>query len=119
MIVSFVYTVAPYYLGTKDVTRRMWYPDYMASFRPGTRHLAYTKSPRNGGVPLGLFEVVSLRREDLRRMIDDPAYGAEELQREGGMWKDVHAFCASFFNHPRIEIMDPVRMEFRHLEHYP
>lgn len=111
MIVSFAWTTDEYVRGLKDVTRRNWADEYAAKFVPGTFHSAYDKSPRFGGKAVGVFEVVSIAREALQRMLDDRAYGLDECRREGGRWKTPEEFVRMFRENGGRE--DPHRLEFR------
>lgn len=81
--ISFMLTIPQMYAGTKDVTRRLgWW-----GLQPGQQLRACEKCM---GLKAGekikvisIIEVVSTRREPLRRMIDDLDYGFAECVREG------------------------------------
>ena len=101
---SFALTVTPIMEGTKDVTRRL-----------GWRHLKVGDQLRPVRKCMGLkpgekldvlrdpIHVVSVRREPLRRMLDDIEYGYQEVRREGfehhpdyrDPWNWVAMFCAT------------------------
>jgi len=80
---SFAMTTAQYRDGSKDVTRRWAWENA----KPGDLIMGVEKAMglKKGEkmVRLGPAEILSVRRERLDRMITDPAYGAEELRREG------------------------------------
>jgi hypothetical protein len=40
--------------------------------------------------------IISMRREALRRLLDEPEYGLVEVEREGGLWERVADFMALF-----------------------
>jgi hypothetical protein len=83
----------------KDVTRRMGW----AYLEVGERLMGCEKvMGRRNGEPLVRIreiEVVSVRREQLRAITDDPVYGASECRREGfpemTPKQFVRFFCAS------------------------
>lgn len=97
--ISFMLTIPQMHAGTKDVTRRMgWW-----NLQPGQQLRACEKCM---GLKAGekikvisIIEVISTRREPLRRMIDEVVYGFEECRREG--FPEMHPaefvamFCAS------------------------
>ena len=112
---SFMLTTAQMRAGTKDVTRRLGW-EYL---KVGERVMACEKvqGRRNGEPLVRMFpiEIVSVRRERLDRMELEPAYGAEEVKREGfpemTPWEFVRFFCKS---HKGCEEFSMVtRIEFR------
>lgn len=97
--ISFSLTTPQMHADTKDVTRRLgWW-----NLQPGQQLRACEKCM---GLKKGekikvicIIEIVSVRREPLRRMFDEPAYGIDECEREG--FPDMNAaqfidmFCKS------------------------
>lgn len=81
--ISFYLTTPQFEAGLKDVTRRMGWLDLAA----GDELWAVEKSQglgKGGKVrKLCMIHVVSVRREPLRWMLDDPEYGRAECAREG------------------------------------
>lgn len=81
--ISFALTEPQFLDGSKDVTRRVGW----LHLKPGDRLMGVRKAmglkPGEQIVRLGAIEVVSVRREPLRAMIDDVDYGFEECRREG------------------------------------
>jgi hypothetical protein len=116
MWVSFAWTVGALLRGEKCVTRRCWPDDYAAKFVPGLIFGALDKDRRWGGKPAGICRVVSIRREALAKMENDPVYAIEELAREGdrdgNLWPTIDAFVAPFRAKHRD---DPWRLEFKWL----
>lgn len=101
---SFALTVDQIMDGSKDVTRRLGWEFIKVGdllrpvrkcmgLRPGEK-LSVLRDP---------IRVVGVRREPLRRMIDDIEYGFEEVRREGFAWHPeyrlpstwVAMFCAT------------------------
>ncbi len=80
---SFRLTESQYKAGTKTVTRRMGWE----FLKPGDIVMGIVKGQglEKGEhvVKLGPFEVISVCREPLRRLIDDPDYGFDEIVKEG------------------------------------
>jgi len=81
--ISFMLTTEQIRRGTKDVTRRLGWE----SLRPGTLLTACVKCM---GLKAGEqvqrireIRIVSVRREPLQSMVDDPPYGQHEAIREG------------------------------------
>lgn len=105
---------------TKDVTRRLGWED----LKPGDQLQACEKcmGRRNGEplVRLCIIEVVSVRRETLRRMLRNPVYGRNECRREGFPFMSpaefVAFFCASHTSGKKKCTADtPItRIEFRY-----
>lgn len=81
--ISFALTTPQFLDGTKDVTRRVGWLD----LRPGLELCGVEKGQglgKGGKVKrLGVIRVVAVRQEKLRRMVDEPEYGALECAREG------------------------------------
>jgi len=97
--ISFALTTPQFLDGSKDVTRRNGWLMLKAGDILGAVEKAQG-IPRGGHVKrLGTIRVKDVRREPLRRLVDDPAYGAAELIREGfpGMkpWEFIAFFCTS------------------------
>lgn len=89
-LISFQHTADQIREGTKTVTRRLGW----SWLQPGTELLACAKVrgvQREDRQELGIIRVVDVRREPLRRLIDEPSYGAEEIRLEG------------FAGHPELE----------------
>lgn len=82
-MISFFLTTPQFIAGTKDVTRRMGW----LHAKDGMELMAVEKAQglgKGGKVNrLGLIHLLSVRRERLDLMIDNPAYGREEARREG------------------------------------
>ena len=98
-LISFALTRPQIEKRTKDVTRRLGW-EYL---KIGERVQGCAKvMGRRHGEPLerlAVIKAVDVRREPLRRLIDEPEYGAAELRREGFPGWDAVAwvswFCAS------------------------
>lgn len=101
---SFALTTDQVINGDKDVTRRLGW----LTLSPGDfiRPVKKCMGLKKGEKPVSLRDpvrVVSVRREPLRKMLDDPEYGVAECAREGfGNHPDnglpagfVAMFCAS------------------------
>jgi len=108
MIISFGWTRDAFIAGRKSVTRRNWTDNYARGVTPGCLMDAYDCSPRAGGRKIAVIRVLSCQREALSRLITEPAYAREELQKEGGMWRDVKEFLELFRNFHS----SPYRIEF-------
>lgn len=81
---SFALTTNQVMMGSKDVTRRLGW----LNLKPGDliRPVMKCMGLKKGEKPVALrppLRVVSVRREPLRRMLDDVDYGLAECQREG------------------------------------
>src|SRR3712207_3360782 len=92
MMISFAWTTPALLAGKKTVTRRDWSDDYARRFRPGLIVDAYDQSPRRGGRKIGTIRIVSVRKEPLQVLLDDPAYAQQEMRLEGDLWPDVESF---------------------------
>lgn len=68
---------------TKDVTRRLNWLDLKVGDRLQGCEKCQGRKPGEPLVRLCVVEVVTVRREPLRRMTDDPTYGKAECIREG------------------------------------
>lgn len=94
--ISFMLTTPQFIDGSKDVTRRLGW----LFLREGDELMGVEKSQglgKGGKIkPLGLIRVVSVRREPLRRMFDEPEYGKVELGREGFPLMTVKGFIEMF-----------------------
>lgn len=111
--ISFMLTTRQVRNRTKDVTRRLKW----LNLKVGERLQGCEKCQgRKAGEPLVrlcVVEVVSVRREPLRNMTDDPAYGNDEVEREGfpemtpeafvEFFCDSHAKCTPDTEVTRIE----------------
>ena len=97
--ISFSLTTPQFIAGTKDVTRHMGWED--ASVGQELCAIEKGQGPKKGETVkrLGMVRVVDVRREPLRRIVDDRKYGMQEVVREGFpemTTKDfVHFFCDS------------------------
>lgn len=69
-IISFAFTTPALIALRKTVTRRDWNDRYATRWRAGERFRAYDRSPRWGGQPVAVCEVVSIRQEDFAKMPD-------------------------------------------------
>ena len=81
---SFAMTKQAMLAETKDITRRIGWANLKPGdlFRPVEKGMGLKKGEKV--TPLGKpCRVVSARAEALRRMTDDPVYGAAECVREG------------------------------------
>ena len=67
----------------KDVTRRRGWEYLKVGERLQVCRKCMGRKPGEPLVKLAIIEVVSVRREPLRRMIDEPDYGYIEVRREG------------------------------------
>ena len=117
MIISFAWTTEALLAGRKDVTRRWWTDEYARRFPPGSVHDAYNRSPRFKGKRVASIRVVTLHREPLRVLLEDPEYAAEEIRREGGLWPSVNDFVGVFL--PERDPRGPFRLEFKLLDSIP
>jgi len=97
--ISFMLTVPQMHAGTKDVTRRMGWWNLTAGqqIRACEKCMGLKKGEKINVICV--IEIISTRREKLRRMIDFPIYGWDECRREGfpGMSPNefVLMFCSS------------------------
>jgi hypothetical protein len=111
--ISFMLTTPQFLDGSKDVTRRMGW----LFLKAGDVLMAVEKSQglgKGGRIKrLGMIKIVSVRREPLRRMTDEPEYGCAECRREGfpktvpgefvEMFRKSHKGCVSSSIITRIE----------------
>ena len=117
--ISFSMTTPQFIDGSKDVTRRFgWW-----NLKLGIRLMAVEKGMglKKGEKVnrLGLIEVVQCGAEKLRAMIDDWAYGLEELKREGYPfgYKDPEEFINALAKHHKTTINAYVnRIEFKRVQ---
>lgn len=121
-LISFSLTEPQFINKTKDVTRRLGW----LVLKPGDRLVGCRKvMGRRKGEPLvrlGEIEVVSVRREPLRRMIKELKYGEDECRREGfpemspfqfvGFFCESHGIQTDEFGHTDQVI---TRIEFKYL----
>lgn len=115
--ISFFLTTRQVRSRSKDVTRRSGW----ATLTAGTRLRAVVKGQglKKGErtESLGLIGVVSVRREPLQRLLDDPAYGRREVDREGFPDFSVERFISMFLaSHKGCTRSSPLqRIEFIYL----
>lgn len=114
--ISFALTEAQIVAGTKFVTRRLGWK----KLKPGDRLQGCRKcmglKPGEAIVRLCVIEVVSVRREKLRQMIDVPDYGQREAFDEGFPQMSGAQFVEMFCRHmkatPETEV---TRIQFRYV----
>jgi len=94
--ISFSKTTKQFKARTKDVTRRIGWKD----LKPGMPLNAVEKAQglKKGEhvTYLGMIIVKSVRRECLKRLIDEPEYGKREMTREGFPGMNPLDFVAMF-----------------------
>ena len=112
MDISFAWTTPALLAGKKTVTRRDWSDDYAQKFPVGSFHNATNKQRRFGGKTIGRIKIVSIRREPLLRMLDDPDYGAKEIELEGGLWDNAIHFVSSFCDKTGTDYVWRIEFEF-------
>lgn len=100
---------------TKDVTRRLgWVNVKVGELLQGCEKC----QGRKKGEPLvklAVIQVVSVKREKLRALSDDPNYGRRECLREG-FPTDIAAFVEMFCKHNGCDPETTVtRIEFRYV----
>jgi len=81
--ISFSMTKDQFLDGSKDVTRRMGWLNAKEGDVLNAVEKAMGLKKGEKIKSLGAIRVKHVRREPLRRMLDEPAYGARECQREG------------------------------------
>ncbi len=97
--ISFMITPAQVIARTKDITRRLGWLDLEVGER--LQGCEKCQGRRHGEplIKLAIIEVVSIRREKLRRLLDEPRYGRREVIREGfptfTRQQFVEMFCKS------------------------
>jgi len=111
--ISFLLTTSQVLNQSKTVTRRLGW----TNLQPGTQLQACRKCMglRKGEQveKLTVITVTDVRREPLRRLIDDPSYGRAEATAEGFPDLDGPGFVAMFCQHMRVSPDDEVtRIEF-------
>lgn len=124
-LMSFALTTAQILDRSKTVTRRMGWKN----LKPGDQIRAVKKAMgfKKGekvGPPLAVIEVVSVRREPLDAMLDDPKYGHDEFLAEGFTFDDrvdtyaqLCVWCAWFAESHGCDVSDEVtRIEFRYVD---
>ena len=112
--ISFAHTTDQVIAGTKDVTRRYGWMD----IKPGELLQGIRKGQglKKGEhvEKLRKIRVVSARREKLSRLIDEPAYVADEMRREGFPGRDPADFIAGYFQCRAYDVV--TRIEFEYVE---
>ena len=114
--ISFSLTERQFLDESKDVTRRLGWK----FLKPGDRLMACRKcmglKPGESIVRLGEIEVVSVRFEKLRLMIDHPLYGRSEAIREGFPKMTGGQFVEMFTSHMKASPETIVtRIEFERI----
>lgn len=115
--ISFMLTKDQFRARTKRVTRRFGWKN----LTPGTILMGVEQAQGlgKGGrvVEMGLIKVVSVGRERLRRMIDDPDYGRAEVILEGFPQMTAKGFVEFFSDANKCDPHDAVvtRIEFDYL----
>lgn len=113
VILSFAWTTPALLAREKGVTRRDYSDEQMAKWVKLVGKLAdaYDRSPRVHGKKVATIRVLGVRREPIRRMLDDPGYARSEWTAEGGarLWPTVEEFLSTGWG--RVH-GDPVRIEF-------
>lgn len=114
---SFMLTGPQFLDRSKDVTRRLGW----LFAKAGDVVMGVEKSQglgKGGKIkPYGKVQFVDVRREPLRRMIDDPVYGREECRREGFPDMTPEQFVAFWCRSHRgaTPETDVTRLEFKYL----
>lgn len=98
MIISFALTHGQIKAGQKTVTRRLWKDNHAAKFKVGQRVIAYDKSPRNKGKPIGYLEITDKYREQLKDMPE------ADLCAEGGLWESKKEFIDLFGGNTELKV---------------
>jgi hypothetical protein len=117
-MISFALTTAQFVDGSKDVTRR----DRWLNLKAGDILMAVEKAMglgKGGKVKrLGLIRVKDVRREPLRRMVDDLAYGCAEVVREGFPDKTPVGFVAFYSQANKCDALTAIvtRIEFEKVD---
>lgn len=120
MNISFSKTTAQFRARTKTVTRRTgWH-----KLKTGQILVACEKCQglKKGErvVKLGRIRVISHRWEPLRRMVDEPEYGRQEVVREGFPDMSPAEFVEFFCKFNRCEPEEMVnRIEFAYMDDSP
>ena len=81
--ISFMLTTKQVQARTKDVTRRLGWLDLKPGQELGAARKCQGLKRGESIERLAVIRVVAVRREPLRRLTDDVAYGFEEIRREG------------------------------------
>ncbi len=116
--ISFFLTTPQIRSRVKTVTRRLGW----RTLRPGTRLWAVVKAqglPKGARVErLGVIEVVDVRREPLRCVLDSPSYGRMDVTREGFPHYTPEVFVAMFCGTHKgcTPESDITRIEFRYVD---
>jgi hypothetical protein len=116
-IISFALTTAQFRARTKSVTRRVGWE----GLRPGALLCGVVKAQglRKGEKVerLGLIVVEDVRREPLRRMIDDLEYGRRECALEGFEGREPGVFVEDFCRSHHCSEDEPItRIEYGYIE---
>lgn len=113
-LMSVAYTTEHCRQRVKHVTRRRnWWLDKNGRLLLNTGD-TLALCPRVRGLAREALDIVavvkvdSLRREPLRRLLDDPGYGAEEMTLEGFPGMDPAEFIRRYFTPQRIGLDDEV-----------
>lgn len=81
--ISFSLTTPQFIAGTKDVTRRVGWEHAKAGDEMKAVEKAMGLKAGESMVIIGCIKIISVRREPLRRLLDDLDYGFAETVREG------------------------------------
>lgn len=120
--ISFMLTQEQVRSRTKRVTRRMGWRHLKAGDLLSGVEKGMGLKPGEKVVKIATIRVVAVRQELLRRLVDEPAYGAEECRLEGfgehPTLRDPTAFVAFFCaSHRGCTAASAVtRIEFEYLE---
>lgn len=119
--ISFSLTTPQFLDGTKDVTRRQGWNflepgDELCVIKKGMGLKKGEQVER-----LGMIRVLDVRREPLRRIVDDRQYGAVEVVREGFPQMTTKGFVAFYCNsHKKCKPESTVtRIEFERISPLP
>lgn len=112
-LISFALTTKQFRNRTKTVTRRN---GWWGILKPGDQLMGCEKCMglKKGERPvrLGVIEVISVRREPLLAMFDEP----EACAKEGFPDWDVQQFIDFYCDHNKVDARDDItRIEFRYL----
>ena len=111
-IISMAWTSQAFLDGKKTVTRRRW---KRCLVKPGNLMQVWDKSPRFKGKRIGTPQII---RADYEPLHDFLLHGAEEINREGGLWSSPGDYIAKFLRGtPGMIATDYVwRIEFDKVE---
>jgi hypothetical protein len=106
-IMSFAWTSPALLAEQKSRTRRKWTAGHAAQFKPGDKVQAWDRSPRFGGKPIAIIEILGIKYENIQSMTDKdfelegfayfekcglrirgqiPRVAFEEWRKEGGFY---------------------------------